>query len=63
MFLTGARLPSSSRRRLATVMITDIVDSTPIASRLGDARWRDPLREHDEPDLAAAPAAPDLLPA
>jgi class 3 adenylate cyclase/pimeloyl-ACP methyl ester carboxylesterase len=33
-------------RQLSTVMFTDIVDSTERAARLGDARWRELLREH-----------------
>ena len=47
VFLTGTKHTTSPRRRLATVMISDIVDSTAIASRLGDARWRELLRDHD----------------
>ncbi|MHB8511838.1 MAG: response regulator [Actinomycetota bacterium] len=34
-------------RILATVLFTDIVDSTRIASELGDAAWRDLLDSHD----------------
>ncbi len=34
-------------RMLATVVFTDIVDSTVTATRLGDARWRHLLDEHD----------------
>jgi class 3 adenylate cyclase len=33
-------------RVLATLLLTDIVDSTPMAARLGDARWRELLSEH-----------------
>ena len=33
-------------RVLATVLFTDIVGSTAIAADLGDARWRELLREH-----------------
>jgi class 3 adenylate cyclase len=33
-------------RFLTTVLITDIVDSTPTAARLGDCRWRELLVEH-----------------
>jgi class 3 adenylate cyclase len=33
-------------RVLATVLFTDIVDSTATASVMGDARWRDLLEEH-----------------
>jgi class 3 adenylate cyclase len=35
-------------RVLATVMFTDIVDSTRRASELGDAAWRRLLERHDE---------------
>jgi DNA-binding LytR/AlgR family response regulator len=34
-------------RLLATVLFTDIVDSTATASRLGDRAWHDVLLEHD----------------
>lgn len=47
VFLTGAQHTPSPGRRLATVMITDIVGSTAIASRIGDARWRELLGDHD----------------
>ena len=33
-------------RQLSTVLFTDIVDSTARAAELGDARWRELLREH-----------------
>jgi class 3 adenylate cyclase len=33
---------------LATVLFTDIVGSTKLASRLGDRRWRELLNTHDE---------------
>jgi class 3 adenylate cyclase len=42
-FLTGARRSSDSERILATVMFSDIVESTRRASELGDRRWRDLL--------------------
>lgn len=35
-------------RVLRTLLFTDLVDSTQIASRLGDARWRELLSEHFE---------------
>jgi class 3 adenylate cyclase len=35
-------------RVLATLLFTDIVDSTATAARLGDARWRDVLSAHFE---------------
>src|SRR2546421_11486200 len=43
-FLTGARKSPESERVLATVMFGDIVDSTKLASEMGDQRWRELLR-------------------
>jgi class 3 adenylate cyclase len=40
-------VPGDGERVLATVMFTDIVGSTELAGRLGDARWADLLRRHD----------------
>jgi class 3 adenylate cyclase len=34
-------------RVLATVLFTDIVDSTAVAATMGDSRWRSLLNEHD----------------
>jgi class 3 adenylate cyclase/alpha-beta hydrolase superfamily lysophospholipase len=48
-FLTGVR-PATSRdfdRVLATVLFTDIAESTQHAEALGDRRWRDLLDAHD----------------
>lgn len=45
-FLTGVRNPGSFDRVLATVMFTDISDSTVTAERLGDARWRSLVETH-----------------
>jgi pimeloyl-ACP methyl ester carboxylesterase len=45
-FLTGARAPRALDRVLATVLFTDIVGSTELASKLGDRRWRALLEEH-----------------
>ena len=45
-FLTGTRSGATPERVLATLLFTDIVDSTRIASQLGDRRWRDVLEEH-----------------
>jgi class 3 adenylate cyclase len=42
-FLTGARRAVEIDRVLATVMFTDIVDSTQRASTMGDRPWRDLL--------------------
>jgi class 3 adenylate cyclase len=43
-FLTGQRQAVHSERILATVMFSDIVDSTRRAAELGDRRWRDLLQ-------------------
>jgi class 3 adenylate cyclase len=45
-FLTGARPAPSPERVLATVLFTDIVDSTKRAEELGDRRWRELLEDH-----------------
>jgi pimeloyl-ACP methyl ester carboxylesterase len=45
-FLTGARYAPEPERVLATVLFTDIVDSTRTAAELGDARWRSLLERH-----------------
>jgi class 3 adenylate cyclase len=45
-FLTGTRAQVHTDRQLATVLFTDIVDSTGHAVRLGDGRWRDLLSSH-----------------
>jgi class 3 adenylate cyclase len=45
--LARGRTPRRAARRfLTTVLITDIVDSTGMAMRLGDRRWREPLADH-----------------
>ena len=46
-FLTGSRPPVTSDRVLATVLFTDIVDSTGHAADMGDAAWRSLLERHD----------------
>jgi class 3 adenylate cyclase len=46
-FLTGARGGATPDRVLATVLFTDIVDSTRRAAELGDASWRQLLERHD----------------
>jgi class 3 adenylate cyclase len=46
-FVTGARNAPRARRRLLTVMFTDVVGSTTAAAELGDDRWRDVLETHD----------------
>ncbi len=45
--VTGNRRAADADRVLATVMFTDIVDSTPTAVRLGDERWTDVLQQHN----------------
>jgi class 3 adenylate cyclase len=47
-FLTGVRPGPAPERVLATVLFTDIVDSTRLATELGDRRWRDLLGEHQK---------------
>ncbi len=47
-FVTGSRVAQPPDRILATVLYTDLVDSTGTASRLGDRRWRALLDLHDE---------------
>jgi class 3 adenylate cyclase len=42
-FLTGTRGVSEADRVLATVLFTDVVESTQRAQELGDRRWRDLL--------------------
>lgn len=46
-FLTGQRTAPEPDRVLATVMFTDIVDSTARAAQLGDRRWRELVERHD----------------
>lgn len=45
-FLTGELRPFETERILATVLFTDIVDSTKRAAELGDRLWRDLLERH-----------------
>jgi pimeloyl-ACP methyl ester carboxylesterase/class 3 adenylate cyclase len=47
-FLTGTRQARPLDRVLATVMFTDIVDSTRHAANAGDRRWRELIARHDE---------------
>ena len=47
-FITGTTGAHPTDRVLATVMFTDIVDSTTRAAQLGDRRWRDLVEEHDK---------------
>ena len=45
-FLTGSRTAPDHDRVLATVLFTDIVNSTVRATELGDRQWRDLLTAH-----------------
>lgn len=47
-FLTGRREAVRPDRVLATVLFTDLVDSTATADRLGDRKWRDLLARHQQ---------------
>ena len=46
-FLTGHLPAPQTDRVLATVLFTDLVDSTPQAAEKGDRRWRELLATHD----------------
>jgi class 3 adenylate cyclase len=45
-FLIGTRTGADSDRMLATLLFTDIVNSTTLAAEMGDRRWRDLLDQH-----------------
>ena len=45
-FLTGAPVVAPVDRVLATILFTDIVGSTELATRLGDIHWAELLDEH-----------------
>lgn len=47
-FLTGVREPAEPDRVLATVLFTDIVGSTRLATELGDRKWSDLLQRHHQ---------------
>jgi pimeloyl-ACP methyl ester carboxylesterase len=47
-FVTGSRPLPEADRFLATVMFTDIVDSTRTAAGLGDHAWRDLVERHHD---------------
>ena len=49
----GTRSDQPATRVLATVMFTDLVDSTRLAAELGDGRWRELLDAHDSACAAA----------
>lgn len=46
-FLRGVRRPPEVDRVLATVLFTDLVDSTTMTAELGDRRWGRMLDDHD----------------
>ncbi|MEM7221963.1 MAG: alpha/beta fold hydrolase [Pseudomonadota bacterium] len=46
-FLTGERQVVEPDRVLATLLFTDIVDSTKQVTEMGDSRWRDTLARHN----------------
>jgi pimeloyl-ACP methyl ester carboxylesterase len=46
-FLTGERIEPDDDRVLATVLFTDIVESTALAARSGDRSWGELLNAHD----------------
>ena len=46
-FLTGARAAPNTDRILATILFSDIVDSTRQAAATGDRRWHELLDNHD----------------
>ena len=52
-FLTGTRPARVADRVLATVLFTDIVDSTKKAAELGDRGWRALLSAHDNAAMSA----------
>ncbi len=46
-FLTGTRSDHATERALATILFTDMVDSTSRAAAAGDRQWRGVLDEYD----------------
>jgi len=46
-FLTGERSAPEPGRVLATILFTDIVNSTELAAEMGDDRWREVIQAHD----------------
>lgn len=53
-FLTGERTSAGASRELATMMFTDLVDSTSHAAKVGDAEWRTILDAHDVATISEA---------
>ena len=46
-FVLGRPVQSAATRRFATVLFTDIVNSTSASALVGDTRWRELLESHD----------------
>jgi class 3 adenylate cyclase len=46
-------VPTGSARTVVTMLMSDIVNSTPLAASLGDARWKQALADHDRAVRAA----------
>ncbi len=46
-FITGTPIEASAERRLVAVLFTDLVESTPTASTIGDAAWRSTLDRYE----------------
>jgi class 3 adenylate cyclase len=53
LFITGKVSDRLHDRILATVLFTDIVDSTKLATMCGDHRWKEIRSEHDAEAVAA----------
>ena len=49
----GRGVDVRDNRSLATILFTDIVDSTAVANRIGDARWKELVAQHNEQAQAA----------
>jgi len=49
----GLGIEARDNRSLATILFTDIVDSTKVAERMGDAAWKGLLARHNERAQAA----------
>ncbi len=47
-FVTGTREAAEPDRRLATIMFSDIVNSTATVAAVGDRRWLELLQRHDD---------------
>ena len=49
----GRGVDVRDNRSLATILFTDIVDSTAVANRIGDSRWKELVAQHNEQAQAA----------